>query len=148
MERPVSAGGVVYRLEPEGIEVVLCGRSSDGVWGLPKGTPSPGETLESAAVREVAEETGLQVAIEKKIGTIEYWFANPRESVRYHKTVHHYLMVPTGGRLEDHDWEHDRVQWFPLEEACKALTFANDAKVVRKAAAMVLGGEPVPEGLK
>src|SRR4030043_1581448 len=110
LERAVSAGGVVYRRGDQGVEVVLCGRSEDGVWVLPKGTPSPGESLEQAAVREVTEETGLQVAIECKIDTIEYWFA--REGVRYHKFVHHYLMVPIGGSTADPVWVTDRVGWF------------------------------------
>ena len=137
VERAVSAGGVVYRRGQDGIEVVVCGRMSEGIWGLPKGTPDAGESLEEAAVREVGEETGLRVAIEAKIGTIEYWFA--REGVRYHKFVHHYLMVPTGGSLEDHDWEYDEVEWLPLEEACSTLSYANEVEVVRKAAALLEG---------
>ena len=72
METAVSAGGVVYRRGPSGLEVVVCGRDSDGVWGLPKGTPDAGESLEEAAVREVSEETGLQVEIVKKLGVVEY----------------------------------------------------------------------------
>jgi 8-oxo-dGTP pyrophosphatase MutT (NUDIX family) len=135
LERAVSAGGVVYRRGREGIEVVLCGRTAEGIWGLPKGTPAANESLEETAVREVGEETGLRVAIEAKIGTIEYWFA--REGVRYHKFVHHYLMVATGGSLDDHDWEYDRVDWFPLAEACKTLSYGNEVEVVRKAAALI-----------
>ncbi len=137
VEQVVSAGGVVYRRGQEGIEVVLCGRTSEGIWGLPKGTPDANETLEETAVREVNEETGLRVAIEAKIGAIEYWFA--REGVRYHKFVHHYLMIPTDGSFEDHDLEYDRVDWFPLEEACKTLSYVNEANVVRKAAALIEG---------
>jgi len=137
VERAVSAGGVAYRRGREGIEVVLCGRTSEGIWGLPKGTPDADESLEEAAVREVGEETGLRVAIEAKIDTIEYWFA--REGVRYHKFVHHYLMVPTGGSLEDHDWEYDRVEWLPAEEACKTLSYVNEVEVVRKAVALIEG---------
>ncbi len=137
LERAVSAGGVVYRRGREGIEVVLCGRTSEGIWGLPKGAPDANESLEETAVREVSEETGLRVAIETKIGTIEYWFA--REGVRYHKFVHHYLMVATGGSVADHDWEYDRVEWFPLEEACKTLSYANEVGVVRKAAVLIEG---------
>lgn len=137
VERAVSAGGVVYRRGREGIEVVLCGRTAEGIWGLPKGTPDANESLEETAVREVGEETGLRVAIEAKIDTIEYWFA--REGVRYHKFVHHYLMVATGGSLDDHDWEYDRVGWFPLEEACKILSYGNEVKVVRKAVALIEG---------
>ena len=135
LERAVSAGGVVYRRGDRGIEVVLCGRTEDGVWGLPKGTPSPGESLEQAAVREVTEETGLRVAIERKIDSIEYWFA--REGVRYHKFVHHYLMVPTGGSTADHDSEYDRVEWFPAEQATKTLSYRNEIEVVRKAIALL-----------
>ena len=138
VQRAVSAGGVVYRRGPEGVEVVLCGRTEDGVWGLPKGTPNPGESLEEAALREVGEETGLQVAIERKIDTIEYWFA--REGVRYHKFVHHYLMVPVGGNTADHDWEYDRVEWFPAEEACKTLSYRNEVQVVRRAMVLLEGG--------
>ena len=137
VERAVSAGGVVYRRGGEGIEVVLCGRTAEGIWGLPKGTPDANESLEETAVREVSEETGLRVVIEVKIDTIEYWFA--REGVRYHKFVHHYLMVATGGSLDDHDWEYDRVGWFPLEEACKTLSYGNEVKVVRKAVALIEG---------
>jgi 8-oxo-dGTP pyrophosphatase MutT (NUDIX family) len=138
VQRAVSAGGVVYRSGAQGIDVVLCGRSEDGVWGLPKGTPDAGESLEQAAVREVSEETGLQVAIERKIDTIEYWFA--REGVRYQKFVHHYLMVPIGGSVDDHDWEYDRVEWFPAEQACKTLSYRNEVEVVRKAVALLEGG--------
>ncbi len=137
LERAVSAGGVVYRRGQDGIEVVLCGRTAEGIWGLPKGTPDANESLEETAVREVGEETGLRVTIEAKIGTIEYWFA--RQGVRYHKFVHHYLMVATGGSLDDHDWEYDKVEWFPLEEACKALSYVNEVKMVRKAVALIEG---------
>jgi 8-oxo-dGTP pyrophosphatase MutT (NUDIX family) len=138
VQRAVSAGGVVYRRGSEGVEVVLCGRSTDGVWGLPKGTPNPGESLEEAAVREVGEETGLRVAIERKIDTIEYWFA--REGVRYHKFVHHYLMVAVGGSTEDHDWEYDRVEWLPAEQACKTLSYRNEVQMVRRAMVLLEGG--------
>ncbi len=137
VEEAVSAGGVVFRRGANGIEVVICGRTRDGVWGLPKGTPAPGESLEEAAVREVSEETGLQVRPLRKIGTIEYWFAKPQEKVRVHKRVHHYLMVPVGGSIDQHDWEYDRVEWVPVEEALARLSYRNEAEVVRKAVQLV-----------
>jgi ADP-ribose pyrophosphatase YjhB (NUDIX family) len=135
VERAVSAGGVVYRRGSTGIEVVICGRDSDGVWGLPKGTPNAGESLEQTAAREASEETGLEVAIVDKIGVVEYWFA--QDGVRYHKWVHHYLMEATGGSTEDHDVEYDRVEWCPIEAATKRLSFKNEIDMVRKAQAMV-----------
>ncbi|MEE8369899.1 MAG: NUDIX hydrolase [Dehalococcoidia bacterium] len=139
VEEAVSAGGVVYRRGPAGLEVVVCGRDSDGVWGLPKGTPDAGESLEETAVREVSEETGLEVVIVGKVGVVEYWFSF--EGVRYHKWVHHYLMEVTGGDTEDHDYEYDKVEWLPVEAALKTLSYPNEIDMVAKARAMVEGGE-------
>jgi 8-oxo-dGTP pyrophosphatase MutT (NUDIX family) len=135
VQRAVSAGGIVYRRADSGPEFVVCGRDSDGVWGLPKGTPDPGESLEQTAVREVTEETGLQVRIIDKVGVVEYWFA--REGIRYHKWVHHYLLEATGGSTEDHDVEYDRVEWRPADVALKTLTFKNEVDMLRKALQMV-----------
>ncbi|HXG36917.1 MAG TPA: NUDIX hydrolase [Dehalococcoidia bacterium] len=136
-EQAVSAGGVVYRHGPQGLEIVVCGRSKEGIWGLPKGTPDEGESLEEAAVREVTEETGLQVRIEGKIRTIDYWFSVPEEGVRYHKYVHYYLMTPVGGDVSQHDWEYDLVEWVPVEEANRRLTYKNDIEVVAKARQLI-----------
>jgi 8-oxo-dGTP pyrophosphatase MutT (NUDIX family) len=131
VETAVSAGGVVFRHGEEGIEIVICGRIGDGVWGLPKGTPHDGESLEETAIREVSEETGLEVQIAEKVGVVEYWFA--RTGVRYHKWVHHYLFQATGGDTDSHDLEYDRVEWRPIENALRILTFKNESDMVEKA---------------
>lgn len=135
VERAVSAGGVVYRRGDLGVEVVICGRDSDGVWGLPKGTPNPGESLEETAIREVSEETGLEVRILEKLGVVEYWFA--RSGTRYHKWVHYFLMECTGGDTSRHDLEYDKVEWRPLENALRTLTFRNEANMLEKAREMI-----------
>ena len=73
-------------------------RERDGwTWTLPKGTPKPGETREETALREVAEETGLEVRITGPLDSIEYWFVQSGQ--RIHKTVHYFLMDPIGGDL-------------------------------------------------
>ena len=95
-EQLVSAGGVVYRRVDGIVEAVLCGRhvtpqtadnpggqpsdTATGAirWSLAKGTPDPGETLEETALREVREETGLEVEINAPIDSIEYWFRRTR----------------------------------------------------------------------
>jgi 8-oxo-dGTP pyrophosphatase MutT (NUDIX family) len=143
-EQATSAGGVVYRRDPSGVEVVLCGRDEDGLWGLPKGSPESGEDLAQAALREVAEETGLQVAIERELGSISYWFM--ARGIRYHKTVHFYLMSVTGGNVEQHDWEFDRVQWFPAAEALAIMTHPNERTMVEKALDLLATPPPAVGG--
>lgn len=133
IEHLVSAGGVVCREREGQLEVALCGRLSSPVWALPKGTPDPGETLEQAALREVREETGLEVVIQTTLGSIEYWFSRIQDGVRCHKKVHFYLMVPTGGDMSLHDPEFDFVQWFPESEVLQTMTYASEAAVVKKA---------------
>ncbi len=140
VERVASAGGVVYRRRSGAIEVVLCGRDHDGVWGLPKGTPDEGESFEAAAIREVSEETGLQVAIQEHLGSIRYWFTRGDEGVLYDKTVHYYLMTASGGSVEQHDWEFDRVEWFALGEALRLITYKNERQMLEKAAQRLEGG--------
>lgn len=133
--RAESAGGVVYRRVDRTIEVVLVGRSEQGSWFLPKGTPRSGETRDQTAVRETSEETGLDVRIIEPIGSINYWFVAGRQ--RIHKTVYYYLMVPTGGDLSRHDPEYDRVAWFPIDQALAVLTYSNDADIVRRARRLI-----------
>ncbi len=138
-ERVTSAGGVVFRESSDGREVLVCGRSSVGLWALPKGTPEAGETLEQTAKREVREETGVEVEIDATVGEMKYWFSRPQEGVRYYKTVRHYLMHPIGGDPSLHDHEFDEVRWLPVQEGLKLLTYANEARILRMAIEMVDG---------
>lgn len=133
MKEPVSSGGVVYRRVDGRLEVLLCGRDEPVRWSLPKGTPDPGETLEQTALREVQEETGLEPVIEDRIRSIDYWFSDKDGEIRYHKTVHFYLMTSVGGDTSLHDPEFDVVQWFPYEEGVGTLTYPNEADVLRGA---------------
>ena len=103
------------------------GRSGT-TWTLPKGTPNSGETHEQTALREVAEETGLEVRIVAPVGAIEYFFT--QDGQRIHKTVHYFLMEPIGGSLEVHDHEFDEVRWMPIDEARRADELPDGAQIV------------------
>jgi 8-oxo-dGTP pyrophosphatase MutT (NUDIX family) len=126
-----AAGGVVMRGTGDDAEVVLTGRTSDGTWVFPKGTPDPGETIEETALREVREETGLDAAIVAPIGVTDYWFAVPGE--RVHKFVHFFLMRPLGGDLSRHDQEYDDVRWVPVREARRMLSYETYREVLDRA---------------
>lgn len=133
--RATSAGGVVHRSEAGQLQVLLVHRRQPPLWALPKGTPDAGETLAETATRETREESGLAVEIEEPISAISYFFVHRR--TRFHKTVHFFLMRPTGGRLEDHDHEFDEARWVPLDEALEVMTHATERGVVRRAAELL-----------
>jgi 8-oxo-dGTP pyrophosphatase MutT (NUDIX family) len=140
-----SAGGIVVRLIA-GVPHLVAGRrrrervgGHGGSWTLPKGTPNPSETLEETALREVAEETGLEVRIVAPIDRIEYSFV--QGGARIHKTVHYWLMEPVGGDLAGHDREFDEVRWVPLADARGLLTFETERELVERAAAMIAGAD-------
>ncbi|HET7182885.1 MAG TPA: NUDIX hydrolase [Candidatus Limnocylindrales bacterium] len=130
-----SAGGVVVSAQDSrpSLVVGMRRRGRDAVtWTLPKGTPDPGETIEETALREVGEETGLEVRIVAPLPSIEYAFV--QDGTRIHKTVHYFLMQPTGGDLARHDHEFERVRWIAFEEAGALLSFATERELVATAA--------------
>jgi 8-oxo-dGTP pyrophosphatase MutT (NUDIX family) len=147
--RAFSAGGVLFRpaLSPvaagapgstddaveaaQAAEVALVGNGLDHFWVLPKGTPLEGETSEQAAVREVAEETGVRGRILAEVGVIHYWFS--RHGARYSKDVLYYLMVAESGDVSLHDHEYAEARWFPLGEASRMLTYPNEVALLVKA---------------
>ena len=147
IEYPISAGGVVYRWSP-GLEVLLCGRHVDSNdenpkgftrWHLPKGTPESGESTEETALREVREETGCKVEIEKYLLSMEYSFQNQKQTITFNKTVHFYLMYSVGGDINLHDQVFDEVKWMTLSDAQSLLGYENEQAIVKRAGEYLLG---------
>ena len=131
----VSAGGLV--VDHSGKNGLLIGRrdhkDASGqriLWSLPKGHIEEGETPEQAALREVAEETGIESAIERSLGVIDFWFMAGGK--RIHKTVHHYLFRETGGTLAPQESEVDEVGWFPLSEVVERLAYPDEKKLIAR----------------
>jgi 8-oxo-dGTP pyrophosphatase MutT (NUDIX family) len=132
--RAVSAGGVVLaEARTDAAVVLVARRSSRGAlqWTLPKGQQEPGEQVEDTALREVREETGLEVRLVGPLDTIDYWFVWAPEQTRYHKFVHYYLMVATGGDVTRRDGEMEDVAWFPVDKAERVMAFANERRLLR-----------------
>jgi 8-oxo-dGTP pyrophosphatase MutT (NUDIX family) len=138
-----SAGGIVVRHDAGRPWLVVGSRrrERDGrTWTLPKGTPKSGETTEETALREVGEETGLTVRITGTLDSIEYFFV--QSGTRIHKTVHYFLMEPTGGDLANHDHEFEDVRWIPFDDAPSTLTFETERALVAHAADVIGTGSP------
>ena len=138
-----SAGGVVIDVHEGAARIAIIARRNRAgriEWCLPKGHMEPGETLEEAAEREVAEETGIEGRVLVTLGTVDYWFSTPQH--RIHKRVHHYLLEATGGELSvegDPDQEAIDAVWCPLTEAHRVLTFPNERRIAEVAWARLAG---------
>jgi ADP-ribose pyrophosphatase YjhB (NUDIX family) len=132
-----SAGGVIYRVNGNRFEVALIATHEGRRWGLPKGHVRRGETAEAAAVREIAEETGLTGTVERHLATIEYWFR--AGSTRIHKYVDLFLVRYTGGALMPQTAEVDDVRWFSLQEAAERASFARERDVLNQVRQLLEG---------
>jgi len=133
----VSAGGLV--IDTSGTMGLLIGRydhkDASGkrvLWSLPKGHIEEGETPEQAAIREVAEETGITSSITKSLGVIDFWFMAGGK--RIHKTVHHFMFTEVGGTLLAQESEVDEVSWFPLSEIVERLAYPDEKKLIARSA--------------
>lgn len=105
------------------------------LWSLPKGHIEQGETAEQTAIREVAEETGIEGKVLAALGSIDYWFVT--EGRRVHKTVHHYLMRFSGGQLSDDDVEVAEVAWVPVHELPSRLAYADERRLAEVAGELI-----------
>ena len=127
--REVSAGGVLFK--GRGDAVVLLHRRNN-TWVMPKGHVEPGETAGQAALREVAEETGLQAHIVQEVGITRYVFRPPWESMPIEKTVHWFLMEVVDLHVALEPW-FDRVLLVSAHDAATMLTYPADRDILRQA---------------
>jgi len=139
--RTFSAGGVVYRQTTQGPEVVLI--KADGRWSLPKGGIEKGEKPEAAALREIAEETGLpinQLRLLRRLPDVSYAFGWHGTVV--FKTVTNYLVELIGdAALAPQFSEVEDVRWFQPDLARRTISFRNWGATLDAALASLSGLE-------
>ena len=132
------------RINYDDTEVILCRRIRQNLWALPKGSPNDKEEIRETALREVREETGLNVEIIRLVDIIRYSFkriknkesdVDPCNFNMFDKQVYFYLMNAVGGRLDYHDDEFDEVKWVNVQKALGKLTYENEKRVLEKALA-------------
>jgi 8-oxo-dGTP pyrophosphatase MutT (NUDIX family)/phosphohistidine phosphatase SixA len=120
----VTAAGAVVVRKGNGGEVLLVHRPKYDDWSWPKGKQDPGEHIAATAVREVLEETGVEIRLDRPLLPQLYVVSGERL-----KTVHYWI----GRVLGDPDVsqyvanaEIDDLGWFTFEKARSRLTYADD----------------------
>jgi 8-oxo-dGTP pyrophosphatase MutT (NUDIX family) len=137
-KQETSAGGVVFRVAPDPNgrgphPLFLLIRDSYRNWGFPKGHVEAGELPETAALREVTEETGLRaVALRGPVETIDWYFRFRGRLI--HKVCHFFLMETDQAETSPQRAEGiTACRWAPYAEARDVISYANARDVLRRA---------------
>jgi ADP-ribose pyrophosphatase YjhB (NUDIX family) len=139
VRREFSAGGVlVRRLRGRWVMAAIRpGGKKPGVWALPKGIIGEGERPEETALREVAEETGVEGRLVGKLEDIRYVYT--WEGERVFKVVSFYLLRYSRGRLGDLPpataHEVAEARWLPLDDAPRLLAYKGEREMAERALA-------------
>ena len=96
-------------------------------WALPGGRKDPDENIEQTVVREVKEETGLDVKIVRKIG--EYIEKGVKDEVEYEYYPTCFLVKTVGGEIQKQESEIQEIQIFSLKELPQPLAFEHDKMI-------------------
>ncbi len=131
----ISAGGIVARLDNKEIYIALVQENKKREYVLPKGHVDPGETIEEAAKREIAEEAGLSdLQLLIPLGVQERLDFRKRSW----KKIHYFLFITNqieGTPTDPHI--HYQLGWFPLDRlpSCfwpeeKALIETNRDRII------------------
>ena len=130
MQREKSCGALVLRRDENGkLYILMIRHKAGGHRSFPKGHMERGETEHMTAIREVYEETGVQIRI----------YSDFRETVRYHpmpgvsKEVAYFLTETKQSEVRPRPGEIAQVEWVPLHSAEQFLTHDNDKKVLAAA---------------
>ena len=130
-----AAGALLWRPGEQGPEVVLVHRPRYDDWSFPKGKCMPGEHVLITAVREVAEETEIEIILGRKLRTVRY-LSDGRP-----KQVDYWAGRPAAQALGGADEpaepppftpndEVDELAWLPLTAAGDRLTYRHDTEVL------------------
>lgn len=118
-----AAGGVVWRTRDGAPEVAVIHRPRYDDWTLPKGKVKDDESDLLAAVREVREEVGAEVAVQQRLGKVTY------EAEGEPKRVTYWSMRYTGGEFEANH-EVDDLRWLRVGRAHTTMTYPDDRTVL------------------
>ncbi len=116
--QPVVGVGAIIVCNGKILLVKRRGEPGKGRWSMPGGIVELGETVKEAVIREVKEETGLDVVEPELIDVVDNIVQDERGRVKWHFVVLDFFVKVRGGELRASD-DAEEIRWVPLDEAEK-----------------------------
>ena len=128
MKYEKSCGSVIYKFENKSIYILLI-KHNKGHWSFPKGHMETGETEYQTAIREVKEETNLDIKIYDGFRYVTTY--SPKENVM--KDVVYFLSTPINSEIKLQLEEVQKIEWVSEKEAKNIITYEEDIKILDEA---------------
>ena len=132
MKYEKSCGAVIFR-KAEDWNVLLIRHTKGRHISFPKGHVEPGETESQTAEREIREETGLQVRVDRRFRAENRYNIRPDTQ----KLVVIFAAVTEQAEINPQPEEIAEAFWLPIEEAAARLTYERDRRIMRDAFAHI-----------
>lgn len=129
MKKEKSCGAIVFYIKDNLEKILLIKHANSGHWAFPKGHVETGETEIQTAIREIKEETGVDVEIDKSFRSIVTY--SPKKEVV--KDVVYFFAIAKGYDTHRQVSEVAEVQWVDMYEAQASVSYKNDKILVEKA---------------
>lgn len=130
-----SCGAIVYRKFHGNTEILLIKHVNSGHWSFPKGHMEEGEREEETALREIKEETGIDVILDTTFReTVSYY---PRKDTQ--KVVVYFIGKAKNFEVTPQEEEIAQVKWVEIGHAASVLTYENDKTIVNRAKTAIRG---------
>lgn len=123
-----SCGAIIIRKNQGKIETLLI-QMWGGHWSFPKGHVEGEETEVQTAIREIKEETNLDVTIDTRFREVSTY--SPKTNVM--KDVIFFIAIPKTTDVINQKEEIQQSMWIEISDAIKHVTFENDREILKKA---------------
>lgn len=124
-----SCGALVYRKYHGNTEILLIKHINSGHWSFPKGHVEGNETEIETAMREIKEETGIDVIIDQSFREIVTY--SPHRDT--HKEVVYFIAKAKNTDYTPQEDEIADIKWVEISRAGSVLAYENDKSIVNKA---------------
>lgn len=131
-----SCGAIVFRKFHGNTELLLVKHVGGGHWSFPKGHVETNETEVETAIREIMEETGLDVIIDTSFRkTVTY---SPKKDTQ--KEVVYFIAKAKTYEYTAQEEEISEIRWVELTHAIQMLSYDNDKQLVMQAKPILQAG--------